>query len=144
MNKRSDYTSDFIENCGETCSELIEKYCLVNKNICGKIGDVVSELGGICHFHPVLKNEFSAVAIFDHYREKLIDYSNPCNGFTYYCEEQVNDEGTVHAICTIMKSKRTKLERSKMIIRAVVKVIIQGPPSVGFMQVYQLPCKAFI
>ena len=74
MYYNSDYTADFVENCVETCSHLMKEYCVSKKSVCGKVSDVIAELGGIYSFHPVFKNRQIAEGLFDYYREKLIEY----------------------------------------------------------------------
>ena len=47
-------------------------------------------------------------------------------------------------ICSIVKAKRKKLQTLRMVLRAVIKVIVPGPPEMGFVRIFDLPHKGLI
>lgn len=128
----------------QASKKIIKQHLIIKKPKCGRVNDVLVDLGGVYSFHPVLDNHIVAEHMYEHYRSKLIAMSTDDNGFVYYSDEISSEDKYHQLICTITKTKRTKLARGRMVLRAVIKIIVPGPPKVGFVRVYELPCKSSI
>ena len=140
----SDINMDLIEDTVKLNKKLIRKYFLVQKQNCVTVADVLLELGGVYSFHPVLKSSMLAKHIYKYYRANLIETSENVHGTLYYIEEVSSDDKCNQLMCCIVKTKRKRCQRERMVLRAVLKVIVPGPPSVGFVRVYDLPCKNYL
>ena len=111
-------------------SEL--KLDVLEQEHCATVDDVLVELGGVYSFHPFLKQATLAKSIYDYYKSKLISSSEGIDGIMYYIDEVSSDDKCNQLIVSIVKGKRKRLQISRMILRAVIKIIVPGPPSVGF------------
>ena len=123
---------------------MIREYFLIKKEKCSTVADILVELGGVYSFHPVLKDARLAETIYEYYRAKLISLSEGVEGIMYYTDEVSSDDKYNQLICSVVKAKRKKLQTPRMILRAVIKVVVAGPPEVGFVRIYDLSCKVFI
>ena len=81
---------------------------------------MLAEIGGIYSFHPIFKTPTVAHVLFDHYKEKLFEFTKPQNGVIYFCDEYISPDECTNVMCTIMQQKCTQVERSKMVLRAAV------------------------
>ena len=121
--------------------EIIRKHFIKKEKYCVSVSDVLVQLGGVYSFHPVLKDHTLAENIYQYYRAKLIETSRPCNGFTFYIDEVSSEDKCHELILSIIKTKRFRLQRDRMVLRAAIKIIVPGPPPVGFVRIFDLPCK---
>ena len=140
----SELKMDVLENIIKINKKMIREYFLIRKEKCSTVADVLVELGGVYLFHPVLKDARLAETIYEYYRAKLISLSEGVEGIMYYIDEVSSDDKYNQLICSVVKAKRKKLQTPRMILRAVIKVVVPGPPEVGFVRIYDLPCKVFI
>ena len=143
MAAMSDLKIDVLESVIKVNKKMIREYFLVRKETCSTVADVLVELGGVYSFHPVLKDAKLAETIYQYYRAKLISSSEGVEGIMYYIDEVSSDDKFNQLICSIVKTKRKRLQTPRMVLRAVIKVIVPGPPEVGFVRIYDLPCKGF-
>ena len=79
--------------------------------------------------------------LHQHYRSKLIKCSDSGNGFVYFIDEFSTENGNTKLICSITKDNKTRLQRSRMVCRAVIFIKISGKEDVAFVRMYNLPCK---
>ena len=135
---------DVLENIIKLNRKMIREYFLVKKETCSTVADLLVELVGVYSFHPVLKDARLVETIYKYYRAKLISSSEGVEGIMYFFDEVSSDDKYNQLICSVVKAKRKKQQRPRMVLRAVIKVIVPGPPEVGFVRIYDLPCKGLI
>ena len=136
----SELKMDVLEQIVKINKKMIREYFLVTKKHCAT--DVLVKLSGVYSFHPVLKQATLAESIYDYYKSKLISSSEGIDGIMYYIHEVLSDDKCNQLIVSIVKGKRNRLQTPRMILRAVIKIIVPGPPSVGFVRIFDLLCKA--
>ena len=138
----ADLDPEFMEVVLKGNRKLKHKYLIIKKDKCAKVSDVLCCLGGVYEFHPVLKHVNVAENIYQHYRSKLIQHSeDTSNGFLYFIDEFTVENGNAKLICSINKDKKTRIQRSRMVCRAVLFIKISGKEDIAFVRIYHLPCK---
>ena len=137
----ADLDPEFMEVVLKGNKKLIHQYLIIKKDKCAKVSDVLCHLGGVYEFHPVIKHVIVAKNIYQHYRMKLMEHTDPSNGFVYFIDEFISDNGNAKLICSITKDKKTRIQRARMVCRAVIFIKICGKEDVAFVRIYHLPCK---
>ena len=141
MYSESYLSPEIIQSNVQNYKRKVIKYCSFKSKECMAVKKMQSHLRGENMKVYLFKDVDVAESFFQFFKEKVIDLCRPENGFMYYGDTYTSADKKVQVVCTIMLQKRTKKERSKMVLRGLVKINFED---VALYRMYQIACKIFL
>ena len=128
-------------NGREFKTETIKEICLVESKNCLSVSNMLLKLGGHNSQFEFFEDQAFANEVYETGKKDLVDMGMKHN--IYYVEGIT--EGNVEALLSVVHYKRSKLQRSRLVVLACLKanyIPAQfGVKPLTFVRFFHLPCK---